>query len=79
MEQISTDSPGSNLPFSEAIKHEDTIYISGQGPIILETGDVVGETASEQTTKTPKNVGHILDAGDRPSTTSSRQPSISLI
>lgn len=64
MREISTGSPESELPFSEAIRHGDTIYVSGQGPIDPETGDVVGETPGEQTARTLENVGRILRAGD---------------
>lgn len=63
MEQISTDSGDSDLPFSEAIRHGDTIYVSGQGPLDPETGTVVGDTVQEQTAKTLENIGRILEAG----------------
>jgi enamine deaminase RidA (YjgF/YER057c/UK114 family) len=52
MEPISTAVGSSDLPFSEAIKHGDTVYVSGQGPIDPESGNVVGETVAEQTTRT---------------------------
>jgi reactive intermediate/imine deaminase len=63
MEQISTDSPDSELPFSEAIRHGDTIYVSGQGPIDPESGEIVGETPGEQTARTLENIDRILKAG----------------
>lgn len=63
MEEICTDSPDSGLPFSEAIRHGDTIYVSGQGPIDPETGEIVGETPGDQTAKTLENVDRILRAG----------------
>lgn len=60
MEPISTDAGSSELPFSEAIKHGDTVYVSGQGPIDPESGAVVGDGAGEQTTRTLENVERIL-------------------
>ncbi|MDR9381480.1 MAG: Rid family detoxifying hydrolase [Natronomonas sp.] len=62
MEPISTAVGSSDLPFSEAIKHGDTVYVSGQGPIDPESGNVVGETVAEQTTRTLDNVERILEA-----------------
>lgn len=62
MEPISTTVGSSDLPFSEAIMHGDTVYVSGQGPIDPESGDVVGETVEEQTTRTLENVERILKA-----------------
>jgi reactive intermediate/imine deaminase len=62
MEPISTRVGSIDLPFSEAIKHGNTVYVSGQGPIDPETGTVVGETVEEQTTRTLENVERILEA-----------------
>ena len=63
MEQIQSLSEESNLPFSEAIRHGDTIYVSGQGPIDAETGEIVGETPEEQVDRTLDNIERILEAG----------------
>jgi len=60
MEELSTDRPSNDLPFSEAIEHGDTIYVSGQGPIDPETGEVVDEKAAAQTDRTLDNVEAIL-------------------
>lgn len=62
MEPVSTEVGSSGLPISEAIKHGNTVYVSGQGPIDPESGDVVGETVGEQTTRTLENVERILEA-----------------
>lgn len=64
MEPVSTTVGSSDLPFSEAIKHGDTVYVSGQGPIDPESGEVVGETVQEQTERTLENVERILAAAD---------------
>ena len=63
MEQISTDAGESKLPFSDAIRHGETIYVSGQGPIDPESGDIVGEDVQEQAVRTLENVDRILEAG----------------
>lgn len=62
MEEISTDSSDSDLPFSEAIRHGDTIYVSGQGPLDPETGEILGDSAAEQAGLTLENLERILAA-----------------
>lgn len=62
MEEVSAGDTESPLPFSDAIVHEGTVYVSGQGPLDPETGEVVGETVTEQTRQTLENVERILDA-----------------
>ncbi|MGA9402590.1 Rid family hydrolase, partial [Haladaptatus sp.] len=50
MEEISTeDAPPSIGPFSQAIRDGDRIYVSGQGPVDPETGEIVEGTIGEQT------------------------------
>lgn len=66
MEEISTDdAPASIGPFSQAIRDGDRIYVSGQGPIDPDTGDVVGEDIGEQTAQTLENVDAVLQAAGR--------------
>lgn len=63
MEEIHTDAaPASIGPFSQAIKDGDRIFVSGQGPVDPESGDIVGGDISEQTARTLKNVAAILEA-----------------
>lgn len=62
MEEVSTDRPSNDLPFSDAIRHGDTIYVSGQGPVDPDTGEVVGDSAAAQTDRTLDNVEAILAA-----------------
>lgn len=62
MEEITTSEFDSDLPLSPAIRHGDTIYVSGQGPLDPDTGAILGETATEQTTRTLENVDRILAA-----------------
>lgn len=65
MEEISTDeAPASIGPFSQAIKDGDHVYVSGQGPVDPETGDVVAETIEAQTAQTLENIAAILVAAE---------------
>ena len=64
MEELSTDdAPDSIGPYSQGIVSDGTIYVSGQGPVDPETGEVVPGTPAEQTKRTMENVAAILDAG----------------
>lgn len=65
MREIQTDNaPESIGPFSQGIVQGDTIYVSGQGPVDPDTGEIVGETPSEQTRQTLENIDAILGAAD---------------
>ena len=63
MEQIQSLPEESDLPFSEGIVHDGTIYVSGQGPLDPESGEILGSTPGEQTDVTFDNVQRILEAG----------------
>ncbi|WP_225333631.1 Rid family detoxifying hydrolase [Halomicrobium urmianum] len=64
MEEITTDdAPESIGPYSQGIRDGDRIYVSGQGPIDPDSGDVVSQDVGEQTAKTLENVAAILEAG----------------
>ncbi|MFB6194574.1 MAG: RidA family protein [Haloplanus sp.] len=64
-EEISTDdAPESIGPFSQAIRHDDTVYVSGQGPVDPETGEIVGDDIKEQTARTLENIEVVLEAAD---------------
>ena len=64
VESVSTDEAPVNedLPFSQAIVHGDTVYVSGQVGIDPETGDVVDGGIQAETRRTMANVGAILEA-----------------
>ena len=63
MEEITTDeAPGSIGPFSQAIRDGGRIFVSGQGPIDADSGDIVGEGIKEETAKTLENIDAILEA-----------------
>ena len=64
MEEIHTDAaPASIGPFSQGIRDGDRIFVSGQGPVDPDSGEVVSGDIREQTARTLENVGAILEAG----------------
>ena len=63
MEEIHTDrAPSAIGPFSQGIKDDGRVYVSGQGPVDPETGDVVSEDVGEQTAQTIENIAAVLEA-----------------
>lgn len=63
MEEVSTKhAPDAIGPYSQGIIDNGRVYVSGQGPVDPETGDIISETVSEQTAQTLENIGAILDA-----------------
>jgi 2-iminobutanoate/2-iminopropanoate deaminase len=63
MEEISTDeAPGAIGPYSQAIRHGDTVYTAGQGPLDPETGEVVDGDIGAQTARTMENLAAVLEA-----------------
>jgi len=60
---ISTDSgPRTGLPYSQAIRHGDVVYVAGQIPLDPKTGQVVAGGIREQTHQVLKNIDVILGA-----------------
>jgi 2-iminobutanoate/2-iminopropanoate deaminase len=49
--------------YSQGLRAGDLVFVSGQGPIDPETGQIVGDTIEEQTTRTLENVRAVLEAG----------------
>lgn len=65
MRAIETDdAPASIGPFSQAVVKDGTVYVSGQGPVDPNTGEVVSEDIREQTRQTLSNVEAVLRAAD---------------
>ncbi len=63
MQEISTDdAPPSIGPFSQGIRHGDTLYVSGQGPIDPDSGEIVSQDVREQTRRTLENIDAVLSA-----------------
>lgn len=62
IEQIHTSAAfESSAPLSQAIRHGDTVYVSGNVPIDPETGDIVAGGVAEQTEMVLENVTAILE------------------
>lgn len=65
MKEIYTgDAPAAIGPYSQGIVDGDRIFVSGQGPIDPDSGDIVGEDIREETERTLKNVAAVLAAAD---------------
>jgi 2-iminobutanoate/2-iminopropanoate deaminase len=56
------DAPKSLAGYSQGIKSNGFVFVSGQGPFDARTGDVVGTTIQEQTAQCLRNVEAILHA-----------------
>ncbi|BDA48064.1 2-iminobutanoate/2-iminopropanoate deaminase [Coccomyxa sp. Obi] len=62
-EVINTEkAPGAVGPYSQAIKHGSTLYVSGQVPLVPGTKNLIGDDIAEQTDQALKNLGAILEA-----------------
>ncbi len=57
-----TKAPAAIGPYSQGIIAGDTLYASGQIPIIPETGDIAQGDITVQAEQVMKNVGAILEA-----------------
>lgn len=56
------DAPKTFAGYSQAIKSNGFIFVSGQGPFDPRSGDVVGATIQEQTAQCLSNIKAILEA-----------------
>ncbi|KVH99149.1 Endoribonuclease L-PSP/chorismate mutase-like protein [Cynara cardunculus var. scolymus] len=62
-EAVKTDkAPAALGPYSQAIKTNDTVFLSGVLGLIPETGKFVSDSVEEQTEQVLKNMGEILKA-----------------
>lgn len=60
---VRTDSaPGPVGPFSQGIKADKFVFVSGQGPFEPKTGKIVANDIASQTRQTLENIKGILDA-----------------
>jgi len=49
--------------YSDAVLIDGWLYVSGQGPLDLASGEVVHGTIEDETRRTLENIGKILEAG----------------
>lgn len=57
----SSKAPGAIGPYSQAIETEGLIYVSGQLPIDVKTGEFAGSDISSQTKQSLENTKYILE------------------
>ena len=63
IEQVSTeDAYASSAPLSQAVTHEDRVYVSGAVPIDPDTEELVGGGVGPQTEMVMRNIEAILEA-----------------
>ncbi|MWG33836.1 RidA family protein [Halomarina oriensis] len=63
MREITTDdAPASIGPYSQGVRDGDRVFVSGQGGVDPESGDVVSDDIHEQTERTLRNVDAVLRA-----------------
>ncbi len=63
MEEVSTaDAPASIGPYSQGIVDGDTVYVSGQGPIDPESGEIIDGDIQDETRRTMENISAVLEA-----------------
>ena len=56
----SEKAPAAIGPYSQAVRAGNTLYISGQIPLLRETGELMGTDIEPQTRQVLTNIGHIL-------------------
>jgi 2-iminobutanoate/2-iminopropanoate deaminase len=60
-EAVSTpDAPAAIGPYSQAVRHGNLLFVSGQIPVDPITGAVVGEDTAAQTAQVMRNLGAVL-------------------
>ncbi|MGB0944112.1 MAG: RidA family protein [Marinomonas sp.] len=60
---IHTDkAPQAIGPYSQAVRAGNTVYLSGQIPLVPETMEIISEDVSEQTTQVFKNLQAVCEA-----------------
>ena len=63
MDEISTQAaPAAIGPYSQAIRHGDLVFTSGQIPLCPETGALVGEGIELQSEQVQNNLKAVLEA-----------------
>jgi 2-iminobutanoate/2-iminopropanoate deaminase len=57
-----SNAPAALGPYSHAILAGDTLFTSGQVPLVPETGKIAGDTIEEQAVQVLKNIESVLKA-----------------
>jgi 2-iminobutanoate/2-iminopropanoate deaminase len=57
-----SNAPAALGPYSHAILAGDTLYTSGQVPLVPETGKIAGDSIEEQAVQVLKNIESVLKA-----------------
>lgn len=58
------NAPGPIGPYSQAIRANGFIYVSGQIPVTLDTGQIAGDDITSQTHQVLRNLAAILEAAE---------------
>ncbi len=62
--QIQTDkAPAAIGPYSQAVKHGNLLFTSGQIPLDPQSGEIVGDDIASQTRQVLDNLSAVLEAG----------------
>ena len=65
MQMINTDkAPKAIGPYSQAVKYENFLFVSGQIALDPKTGELVGSTVEEQTKQVMENIKAILEEAE---------------
>lgn len=59
---FSDKAPAPIGPYSQAVKVENTLYVSGQIPLIPDTGQIITDDIAKETDQVMKNIWAILNA-----------------
>ena len=59
---FTTKAPAPIGPYSQAVKAGNTLYVSGQIPLDVETGKFITDDIASETSQVMKNIGAILNA-----------------
>lgn len=59
---VSTDLPTPIGPYSPAVTFGDLVFVSGQGAVVPETGELAGLDVESQTEQVFRNISAILEA-----------------
>ncbi|CAH1757720.1 16126_t:CDS:2 [Entrophospora sp. SA101] len=62
---VSTNkAPSAIGPYSQAIIANDFVFVSGQIPVVPETGNIISDDIKEQTDQVLKNLSNVLQASN---------------